>query len=192
MGPTKQKRKHHQENRKGKLRRRHVLMGAIRKIKPEIVWRISLASKAKIEGFENPEEFIKQLFNNLVSQDSLHVKFKNEHRPAKYEYAVEKWQHDKMDDIARKTFDGLTVSSDGQFVSYNINYEIGFPSDWTKRDVQEWVVEEGPGEISKAHIFIFTEDIVDGRRKRDESYKNEREFVDRLTIGLKIIDISKK
>jgi hypothetical protein len=77
-------------------------------------------------------------------------------------------------------------------VSYELKYEIGFPSDWNKRDVQEWVVEEGPGEFPKAHIFNFSEDLVAGKRKRDELFVSEKELVNNLMRGLKILEITKK
>jgi hypothetical protein len=164
----------------------------MRTIKPEVTWKISLASIAKTNGFENSVNFIKKLFENLVSENSHYVVFKKEHRPKHYEYNVQKWQHDKMDEIAKKTIEGLFVSEKDGVVSYELKYEIGFPSDWNKRDVQEWVVDEGPGEVPKAHIFNFTEDLVAGKRKRDELYISENELVNNLMKGLKIIEITKK
>jgi len=164
----------------------------MKKIKPEVIWKISLASTAKTNGFENSVNFVKQLFENLVSEKSHHVVFKKEHRPKHYKYKVEKWQHEKMDEIAKKTNEGLFVFEKDGVVSYELKYEIGFPSDWNKRDVQEWVVEEGPGEFPKAHIFNFSEDLVAGKRKRDELFVSEKELVNNLMRGLKILEITKK
>lgn len=159
----------------------------------KIKWKISLASSAKTDicffGFNNAAAFVKSLFQNLVSENSHHVVFKKKHRPKHYKHEVEKWQHEKMDEIAGKTVAGLSVLERDGVVSYELNYEIEFPSDWNKRDVQEWVVGEGPGEVPKAYIFNFTEDLVAGKRIRDSLYEAEKKLVDNLSRGLKIVEI---
>jgi hypothetical protein len=139
------------------------------------------------------ESFIKKLFNDLVDPASPHVQFLVEHNRG--DSGVEKWQHTKMKEIAEKTVSGLTVTTDGQRVAYEINYTIGFPNDWDRGDVVDWVVEQGPGEMPKAHIFNFIENHIKnkgvGGGTKDPQYIAEKKVVESLMRTLKVKKIEK-
>jgi hypothetical protein len=101
---------------------------------------------------------IKRIFNYLIDVNSEHCKFKVESRSSDVETSEQAdWQYSKMDEIAKKSVEGLVVEIKKGTVSCQSKFNIEFPSDWEKEFVLDWTLNHGMGELSMATVMESSE-----------------------------------
>jgi hypothetical protein len=123
----------------------------------EIMWSIHIKSSANTKGLTNKE--LEDAIFSIKSEHSRTNK-KNFYDKTREQYkgTVGEWQMNKSEEVEKNFIEGLSVNFNDNVVTIETKFEMTFPEDWDRSDVNSWV--EGFHRLTIEYLELSMKKIV--------------------------------